>query len=151
MDTLAAIVRQRTVMTAIADVIVAAAAGKSLRVAIACTNTDVIAFADHLTQALHARGRPCRCLPPKPMITATSSVHSQDNSPLVAVIVGGVPSPDETDLCHIDIQLHARAQLAGAGSSPHGRLPDIVVDYLDPNGPTIRHIAATLMALPGRH
>jgi hypothetical protein len=163
MDTLATIARHRTVMATIADVIVAAAAGKSLRVAIGYTDPDETAFAEHLTHALHARGRPCRCLPPQPN-PLTASDCTPPNSPILTVITSATPSPHDSDLCRIDIQLRAVTQPAGSGRSPHRRepdrqgpstidddhQPDIIVDYLDPDGPTIRHLAPTLPPLPDR-
>ena len=164
MDTLAAIARQRAVMTTIADMIVAVAVDKSLRVAVGSAHPDEIGFADHLTQALHARGRPCRCLRAKSSTKADLStlVKSRVGSPTVAVITSGSPGVDEADLCRIDIELHTPIPVAAAVDSAH-RQPDehipcalgadeadIVVDYLDPDGPTIRHVRPTLTLPPER-
>jgi hypothetical protein len=147
MDSLPTVARQRAVMTTIADVIVAAAAGKSLRVAVAGTHPDEITFADQLTGALHARGRPCRCLPPK----------------LGPAITSGAPGPGETDLCRVDIRLDIPAPPTGSNVPTHAQpeghgpcdvgddnQPDIVVDYRDPAGPVIRHIVPTLTPPPSR-
>jgi hypothetical protein len=165
METLAAIARQRAIMTAIADVIVATAAGRRLRIAVRHACPDQTGFADHLTQALHARGRPCRCLPARP------GPDSHDGSPAaddeaggaaVTVITGGAPGPDETEVSRIDIQLGPLTQVAASAPSSgggHNRQdlyaadgdePDIIVDYLDPDRPTIRHIRATLTSPPRR-
>jgi hypothetical protein len=161
MENLAAIARERAVMTTIADVIVAAAAGKSLRVAVGCADSDESAFADHLTRALHARGRPCRCLSPRPSPAAAAGstpVHRPGSGPTITVITSGAPGPDETELCRIDIQLHTPTP-AVESESPSGRPepdayagrsagddhePDIVVDYHESVGPAIRHIVPTL-------
>jgi hypothetical protein len=164
METLAAVARQRAIMTAVADVIVATAAGRRLRIAVRHACPDQTGFADHLTQALHARGRPCRCLLARP------GPDSHDGSPAadgeaggatVTVITGGAPGPDETEVCRIDIQLGPLTQVAasalssgsghnGQGPPAGGDEPDIIVDYLDPDGPTIRHIRATLTSPPRR-
>ncbi|HYU85236.1 MAG TPA: hypothetical protein VEK80_10560 [Kribbellaceae bacterium] len=158
METLVTIARERAVMTAVADLIVAAAANRNLRVAVGCADPDGSAgtphlgpldlglpdaapvggrFADHLTQALHARGRPCRCLPAKPSPTGSWAV---------TVIISEVATPEDADLCRIDIQLDLPAP-AVAGSSrgfPGDRTPDIVIDYEDPRGPTIRYVVPAL-------
>ena len=164
MDSLASIARQRAVMTTIADVIVATADGRGLRVAVGSACPGDTDFADHLTQALIARGRPCRCLPPAavPTPAVEGKPHSHDSGPSVAVIVGAAPGMDESDLCRIDIRLQGSAAVSGAvpchGTAPldaaagcetHG--PDIVVDYFGPDGPTIRHLAATLTRECPRH
>jgi hypothetical protein len=165
MDSLPTVARQRAVMTTLADVIVAAAAGKSLRVAVAGTHPDEITFADQLTGALHARGRPCRCLPPKPGPATADDrpPHNQTSSPNVAVITSGAPGPDETDLCRVDIRLDIPAPPTGSNVPTHAQpeghgpcdvgddnQPDIVVDYRDPAGPVIRHIVPTLTPPPSR-
>src|SRR5436305_10431731 len=62
MDSLAGIGRQQNLVRTIAEAIVAAAAGRSLRVAVGWSNPDEVGFADQLTQALLARGLPCRRL-----------------------------------------------------------------------------------------
>ncbi len=158
---LAGIARERTVMTTIADVIVAAAAGKNLRVAVGCTHPDEITFADQLTRALHARGRPCRCLPPRPgpAVAACSAGPSRVSGPIVAVITSGTADLDETDLCRIDIRLDIPAAPdLPADDQPDVRgrrladdhQPDIVVDYRDADGPVIRHIAPALTPPPTR-
>jgi hypothetical protein len=55
--------RQRAVLTTVADVIVAAAAGRDIRVAVGYTRPAQAGLVDLLVRALHARGRPCRCVP----------------------------------------------------------------------------------------
>jgi hypothetical protein len=159
-NSLAAIARQRSVMATIADAITAAAVGKSLRVAVGWSNPDETAFAGQLTRALLARGLPCRCLPAQANATRPDGCPADPpgNTPMVAVITSGAAGLDETDLCRIDIHLHTPVRPAAAGlSAPsdepdrpsrytadHGRWPDIVVDYLDPDGPIIRHIVPAL-------
>jgi hypothetical protein len=123
---LAAIARQRSVLATIADAITAAAVGKSLRVAVGWSDPDEGAFADQLTRALLARGLPCRTA----MVTG-----------MVAVITSGAAGRDETDLCRVDIRLHTPSR----PTADHSGGPDIVVDYLDPDGPIIRHIVPTLV------
>jgi hypothetical protein len=160
MGSLVSIARQRAVMTTIADAIVATAVGRSLRVAVGSTCLTDADFAEHLTQALIARGRPCRCLPPAAVTAPATDAPPQCHvgGPSVAVIVGGAPGPAEADLCRIDIRLQGSESVAlSNGSAPHLRStpqccaaggdsvrPDIVVDYLGPDGPTIRHLATTL-------
>jgi hypothetical protein len=167
MDTLAGIARQRAVMTTIADVIVAAAEGRSLRVAVAGGHRDGVAFADHLTQALHARGRDCRChtsqhgpalaadhVPP----VSESRVHA------VAVITSAVAGLADSDVCRIDIQVNTGSrQLGSSGLQPRrdpedrdvrarddDHAPDIVVNYLDLDGPIIGHLGSWLALLDPR-
>lgn len=55
MADLSKLARERATLAAVADAIVAAAVGKGLHVAVACPDSQV-AFAGHLTRALHARG-----------------------------------------------------------------------------------------------
>jgi hypothetical protein len=157
MDTLASTASQRAVMATIADLIVAAATGKTLRVAVGCTHPDETAFVEHLTRALHARGRPCHCLAPKPDPIATG--YPPAGGPTVAVITSGAPGPDENDLCRINIRLHTPSPVTASvashrkptGQDLHavgGDEPDIVVDYLEPGGPTLRHIGPALTPQP---
>jgi hypothetical protein len=161
MDTTAITTRQRAVIATIADLIVAAAAGRTLRVAVGCTRPDETVFADQLTQALRARGRPghCRTAKPKPVTTdGYTCAYSDADGPSVAVITSGTPGPDETDLCRVNIQLStpnrvtapvARAHSAADGQDPGSvgdQEPDIIVDYLDPGGPAIRHLGPAFAA-----
>jgi hypothetical protein len=153
-DSLAAAARQRAVMSTIADTIVAAAAGKSLRVAVGCADSDRTGFADHLTRALHARGRPCRYVTTRPA--------GMSAAPTVTVITGGTPGADETDLCRIDIQLRVPVPDSACAGRPDvtaaepqakhttgdDKQPEIVVDYCHPDGLTICHIVPALSPLP---
>jgi hypothetical protein len=160
MDTLANVTRQRRVMASIADLIVAAAAGKALRVAVAWTQPDETPFVDHLTRALHARGRSCHYLGPKPDPVTTSGptpAHGQAGGPMVAVITSSGPGAHEKELCRINIQLnrptHVSASAAAAQREPDtrdapsvsGQQPDIIVDFWDRDGPTLRHVVPALM------
>lgn len=162
MDSLANAARQRRVMATIADLIVAAATGKALRVAVGWTEPDETPFVDHLTRALHARGRRCHYLAPKPDPVTTkgsTTAHGQAGGPMVAVITSGEPAADENELCRINIQLDTSTQVsasAGAHREPDardtpsagGHQPDIIVDYRHPGGPTLRHVVPALMPQP---
>lgn len=171
MDALTAIARHRQVITTVADAIVAAAAGSSLRIRVdeGCSDSTVRtpAFADHLTQALHARGRACRCLTPlhddHPARAGQPGRHDAAG-PATALLVDGLPDglsgPRDADPCRIHVRVigsarsagadpaaaaRATARCAGSGRSA-GEQPDegeqlhIVVDYLDPDGPIVRRI-----------
>jgi hypothetical protein len=157
-DALATIRRQREVLSTVADAIVAAASGRTLRVTIHGDNR-YDAFADRLTQALLARGRDCHCPP-----TARGAAEGPAGAHRAVVIISGSTDPNAADACRVDIQVNTVARPAG----PHGvrggpdtdvddtdesgdnRQPDIVVDYLDPNGPTVRHLASWLAPQAGR-
>jgi hypothetical protein len=158
MDTLAVIARHRRVMATIADMIVAAAAGGRVRVVVDGGYPDTVTFADHLTQALHARGSHCRCLPPRPDANPTGDRTGRPggDSGSAAVIIDGSSGLHGTDPCHIHIRVLGPARQPGSyvttgvagldhddGDVPdEERRPDVVVDYLDPEGPIIRHIVA---------
>ncbi len=129
---LRAVARERAVMSTVADVIVAAATGKGLRVAVGCADPGNTVFADQLTRALVARGRSCRC------VTAS-------RPRTVSVITSSATDLADTDLCRIDIQLDTCTSEA---ESEDGGQPDIVIDYHHPDGPTIRYI---MPALPVIH
>jgi hypothetical protein len=174
MDTIARIARQRVLIATIADAITAATVGKSLRVAIGWSSPEEGAFADQLTRALLARGLSCRCVQPRsgPSALDGSTAAASGTSPMVAVITSGPAGHDEpsggqeAELCRIDIRLHTPTQSTwsggpapgggpgdGPGDAPGGHgphtsdedhRPDIIVDYLAPNGPTICHILPQL-------
>ena len=164
MDDLAAVARQRSVLTTIADVVVSAGAGRSLRIAITCNHRDQWVFADQLTRALHARGRPCRCLRPTPAArvedqTLTASQQRQEN---IAVILSQAQGHEEADVRRIDIQLctgtdHGRPDgppdRDAQGADMDERTADIIVDYAHTGRPTIEHIAPALTSppTPGGH
>ena len=160
--TLAAIARQRAVLSTIADVLVAVAHGKSLRVAVYCDHWDDNAFAERLTQALLARGRrDCRSAPTtrglEPTTDPTAS-GGRAGARRIAVIISGPVDRDDTDLCRINVQLNtvARPPVPSAvdggigldegdrGGYCHNGEFDIVVDYLAADGPVIRHLASWL-------
>ena len=94
-------------MATIADLIVAVAAARTLRVAVGCTRADASVFADEA---------------------------------------------DETDLCRVNIQLSTPDQVTAPDACTHsaadgqdpgnagGQEPDIIVDYLHPGSPAIRHL-----------
>jgi|GEM_PF-6979602 hypothetical protein len=163
MQTITTTARQRAVTATIADLIVATAAGRTLRVAVGCTRPAETAFADQLTQALHARGRPGHCLmaKSKPVTTdGDTRARSDAEGLIVAVIASGTPDPEETELCRINIQLYtpnpvtppaACADRGAAGQrrgSVGGQEADIIIDYLDPGGPAIRHLGPALETRP---
>jgi hypothetical protein len=160
MDTLAKVTRQRRVMASLADLIVTAAAGKALRVAVAWTQPDETPFVDHLARALHARGRSCHYVGPRPDPVTTGGpapAQGQAGGPMVAVITSGGPGAHENELCRIDIQLtrptHVSASPAAAqretdtrdAPTMGGKQPDIIVDFWDPEGPTLRHVVPALL------
>lgn len=160
-DTLAAVRRQRAVLSTVADVIVAAASGKSMRVVVYGDHRHDDAFAERLTQALLARGRECRCTP-----TVHGFAPAADRlaaggpaaAPDEAMIISGPAGSGNTEVCRVDIQVDTVARPAGrrgVGGGPDGgrgdtgepggnRESDIVVDYVDPDGPTVRHLASWL-------
>ena len=125
---LRAVARERAVMSTVADVIVAAASGKGLRVAVGCADPGNTVFADQLTRALVARGRACRCV-------------AASRPSTVSVITSSAAGLSETDLCRIDIQVDTSTSEEVADDD--GR-PDIVIDYRHPDGPTIRYIVPAL-------
>jgi len=163
MSMITATAGQKAVMATIADLIVTAAAGQTLRVAVGCTCPDETTFAHQLTEALHARGRPghCRMAKPKPMTTGPSTrADSAGDSHMIAVITSGALDTDETDVCRVNIQLCTPTWAAPPAASRTGEADyehrdragrqqaDIIVDYLDPSGPAIRHLGPGFAALP---
>jgi hypothetical protein len=172
MDTLAAVARRRAVLTTVADLIVTAASGRTLRVAVECAHAYETGFVDQLAQALHARGRPCRCLPGDPD-PAADDRSTPAGGPIVSVITSGSPAADDTELCRINIEVRKPTPVGAPpdslppdslppdslspDSAPPGtegrHTPDLIVDDLGPDGLTIRHIQATLTSssdrLPG--
>ena len=138
---LQAVARERAVMSTVADVIVAAATGKGLRVAVGCADPGDTVFADQLTRALVARGRACRCVTAgRPRDTSAARYGWT-----VAVITSGVAGPGDTDLCRIDIQVNT---CTSEPASEAGCQPDIVVDYRHPDGPAIRYLMPALPVPP---
>jgi hypothetical protein len=163
MDAITTTARQRAVAATIADLIVAAAAGRALRVAVGCTRPDETAFADQLTEALHACGRPAHCLTARsrPVTTAGyAPAHGDADGSTVAVITSRTPDADETDVCRINIQLWAPNRVIPPAASANrgadgqqrgsvvGQEPDLIVDYLNPGGAAIRHLGPALAARP---
>lgn len=152
---LTSIVRERAVLATVADAIVAAAAGKSLLVAVACPDSEV-AFVGHLTRALHARGRACRYLVSPPSTSDGPRLPSDRDATdqTVMVITSGPSVGSEHDVCRVEIRLTTDAPTASAGGAPRQHAggegpdadgePDIFLDYHDPDGPTIRRILPRL-------
>jgi hypothetical protein len=151
MDTLAAVARRRAVLTTVADLIVTAAAGKTLRVAVECTHADETGFVDQLAQALHARGRPCRCLPGDPDPAADDG-STPAGGRTVSVITSGSAAADDTELCRINIEVRRSGSLPSESAPPgtepprtdERHTPDLIIEDLGPDGPRIRHIQPAL-------
>lgn len=152
---LSAIARERVVLATVADVIAAAAVGKGLRVAVACPDSQVTVIG-YLARALHARGRACRCLVSRPVPASAGRLPSVDleaSDLTVMVITDGTCAPND-EVCRVNIRVTTDAPTTAATRTPHRRAsdlhpdadphPDIVLDYHDPSGPTIRHIAPQL-------
>lgn len=161
MNVVTATTGQKTVMATIADLIVTAGTGRTLRVAVGCTRPDQTTFAHQLTEALHARGRPshCRTAKPKP-ITTGQYARAGSDSAMIAVITSEPPNAEDTDVYRVNIQLSTPKRVAPPAASLErgtdgqrrdsaGRQePDIIVDYLDPGGPAIRHLGPGFAARP---
>ncbi|MGC5020685.1 hypothetical protein [Micromonospora sp. DT47] len=157
---LSAISRERVVLATVADVIVAAAVGKGLRVAVACPDSH-LTVVGHLARALHARGRACRCLVPTPTLPSVARLPLADpeaSDLTVTVITGETRAPSNDESCRITIHVTTHAPTAPTTGALHQQAsdgrpdidphPDIVLDYHDQSGPTIRHIVAQLSPPP---
>lgn len=148
---LSSVARERSVLTTVADAIVAAAAGRGLRVAVACPDSQ-LALVDHLAQALHARGRACRSLVSTPDPSRAVRMRSDgDDSDSTVVLVSSDASGPTDDVQRVTIRVTGDAARAGGddgGSQRAGEPPDIHLDCRDRHGPTIRHIAPFL-STPG--
>ncbi|MGW4153988.1 hypothetical protein ACWEDF_12645 [Micromonospora chersina] len=129
MTDLSAIARERAALATIADAIVAASVDKGLRIEVACP-TSRLAVVDHLAQALHARGRVCRC-------RAAGSEPGEAGDPGVVVITGGPANDTHRGVFRVGVRV------TGAPAQDGGD-PDIVLDYQDPEGPIIRYLAPHL-------
>ncbi|WP_157745830.1 hypothetical protein [Micromonospora purpureochromogenes] len=152
---LSRVARERTALAAIADAIAAASIGKGLRVAVSCPNTH-LALVDHLAQALHARGRTCRCLPGEPDLGDGRGLlpawHEEGRT--VVVIVSGLATETDRAVRHVNISVTAGIPTGDSGdvsqqgtsepTSSTGGAPDILLDYRDPHGPLIRYMAPHL-------
>lgn len=144
MTDLSAIARERATLATIADAIVAASADKGLRIEVACPASR-LAVVDHLTQALHARGRVCRYRPAgsKPGEAGDPHPVRGQHGSGVVVITGGLATGTDRGVLRVGVRV-----TAGPGQDvfPAGGDPDIVLDYQDPDGPTIRYLAPHLSA-----
>ncbi|MCM0676846.1 hypothetical protein NCC78_19460 [Micromonospora phytophila] len=156
---LSSVARERAVLATVANAIVAAAAGRGLQVAVACPDAH-LALVDHLAQALHARGRACHCQISKSNPSSAAGVRSRgdENGSALMVLTSG-PSGQTDDVQRVNIRVTGNAPPALGGAVTHQRAgephadadhePDILLDYHDPDGPTIRHIAPHLSPPPG--
>ncbi|WP_446217405.1 hypothetical protein [Micromonospora sp. IBHARD004] len=156
---LSSIAREREVLSGVADAIVAAAVGRGLRVAVTCPDSH-LAFVGQLARALHARGRACRCLVSKPNPSAASSPsdHGEPESAL-AVITSEPFAQTDDDVQRVNIDVIAGAPPAprravshrqtGDGAPDADDQLDVVLEYHDPDGLIIRHIAPYLSRSPG--
>lgn len=156
---LSAVARERAVLATIADAMVTASVGRGLRVAVACPDTH-LAVVDHLAQALHVRGRPCRSLVSKPNPSSTGSVPSrpEENRSTVLVVSSGPSGKTDDDVERVDINVTVGAPRDHRGDLSHQRPdeghtdadhePDIILAYHEPDGPTIRHMASHLSPPP---
>jgi hypothetical protein len=129
-DALAVVARQRTVLTTVADVIVATVAGRGLLLTVGYAGADQADFVDLLEQALHARGRPCHRLPPGP------AADRHDGTAGLAVLTSPPRDGYDSDVCRISVELCAAGQIGTDRHSAH-----IVVDFSDPAGPRISYLA----------
>ncbi|MFI7578678.1 hypothetical protein [Micromonospora sp. NPDC049497] len=155
MPDLSAIARERAALATIADTIIAVSVGKGLRVTVACPNSH-LAVIDYLAQALHARGRACRCLPPNPNPVGASDPPQdrRENNSTDVVITSG--SAEETDrgVQRVNITVAAAVPTPRNGDVSHHKageprptavgVPDIILAYHDPDGPLIRYMAPHL-------
>ncbi|MGV9809998.1 hypothetical protein [Micromonospora chersina] len=147
MPDLSAIARERAALATIADGIIAASVDKGLRIEVTC-RTSRLAVVDHLAQALHARGCVCRC-------RAAGSEPGEAGSPSpkwgpegsgVMVITGGPATGTDRDVLRVDVRVTSAADARSHGLTglPTDGEPDIILDYRDPDGPLIRHLAPHL-------
>ncbi|MGS2619471.1 hypothetical protein ACVCAH_33920 [Micromonospora sp. LZ34] len=153
---MSAVARERVVLAAVADLIVAAAAGKGLRVAVGCPVSHVTVVG-RLVRALHARGRACHCWvsrPARPGVARLGSTDSEASELTVMVIAGvtAVASGDEDFRINVRVTTHAPTALATSACHPQAsdvhldadRHLDILLDYYDPGWPTVRHIVSQM-------
>lgn len=142
--------RERKVLAAVADGIVSAAIGKGLQVSVTCSASR-LTFAGQLTRALHARGRACRCLAPTPSVPTpgdpTATRHSTD---AFVMIVDGAEATNDSEVYRISIRTTEDSEpgapsRASIGDGRHDGDADLVVDYSDPDGPTVRTLSPRLV------
>lgn len=154
MADLSKLARERATLATVADAIVAAAVGKGLHVAVACSDSQVT-FAGQLTRALHARGRACRCLAASPSPstpTGLCSARHEAGDQTVMVITSGTHALSDAEVCRVSIHVTTETSTTTAtsrcdtrdGQAEDHYGPDIVIDYHDPAGPKIRHMLPRL-------
>ncbi|WP_435122423.1 hypothetical protein [Micromonospora tulbaghiae] len=153
---LSAIARERVVLATVADLIMAATAGKALRVVVTCPASHVTVVG-RLVRALHARGRPCHywvSRSGRPDFARLESTDSEASEPTVMVIAGmtAPANGDEAQLINLRVATHAPTALALSAadrqaSAVHlgaSRHLDILLDYHDPCWPIVRHVVSRL-------
>ena len=151
MPDLSSIARERAALATIADAIVAASVDKGLRIEVACP-TSRLAVVDHLAQALHARGRVCRCRPagPNPGEAGHTPPRRGQHGSAAVIITGGLATGIDRGVLCVDVRVTAAVPVQDDGVSgtgfPADRDPDIILDYQDPAGPMIRYLAPHLSA-----
>ncbi|MFE9688643.1 hypothetical protein [Micromonospora sp. NPDC005806] len=152
MPDLSSIAREREVLSAVADSIVAAAAGRGLRVAVTCPDS-LLPFVGQLVRALHARGLACRCLVSRPNPSAAGAPSEHGESAL-AVITSEPFAQTGDDVRRVDIDVTAGDPAGPGGAVSHQQAdegapdaddqPDIVLEYHDRDGLVIRRMAPDL-------
>ncbi|MEH1056910.1 hypothetical protein V6U89_17110 [Micromonospora sp. CPCC 206171] len=123
--------------------------------AVTCPNSR-LAVVDYLAQALHARGRACRCLPPRPNpVGATDQPPDrQEKNSTVVVIMSGSAKDTDRGVQRVNITVAAAVPTPPNGDVSHQKVaephpsavgvPDIILAYHDPDGPLIRYMAPHL-------
>ncbi|MGY0005920.1 hypothetical protein [Micromonospora sp. I033] len=149
MAQLSAKARERAALATIADAIVAASVGKGIRISMACP-TSHLAVVDYLAQALHARGRACRCLTETPAGAHDLHPGRPVNAPTVVVITNGLVTETDRGVLRVNISVTSAAPPAGDPGTSHPEAdspagaPDIILDYRETDGPLIRYMAPFL-------
>ncbi|WBB68449.1 hypothetical protein [Micromonospora sp. WMMD812] len=101
------IARERAALVTIADAIAAASVGKGQRVAVACPNSH-LGVVDHLAQALHARGRACRCLLTEPnLVDGGDPPPERRTGSSVVVITSGLLTETDRGMKRVTIAVTA--------------------------------------------
>lgn len=152
MPDLSSIAREREVLSAVADAIVAASVGKGLRAAVTCPEA-LLPYVGQLVRTLHARGLACRCVVSKHHSPATDSPPDHRASESVLAVITNQPFAQHGDgirRVNIDMTAGGPAEPSGAVSQQcdadpdTDNQPDIVLEYHDSDGLVIRRMAPYL-------